>query len=202
MQDTQEKTIPEEPLTIDPEPTADELDALEVIDMELSEDQSEDAPISSQEDEKDALLVQKDQIIKEAQEKYLRLYAEMENYKKRKELEKADAIKFGNEKLVLALLPVLDSFDRAVQHAFEGSEKPEDALEGFVLIQKQFHTILEKIGVTPIEADNTPFDPNKHQAVMSEEKDGVESNTVIKVLQTGYLFHGKILRPSMVVVSK
>ncbi len=130
-----------------------------------------------------------------AQDKMLRAHAELENYKKRKEQELDNFRKFAVEKYVLELLPVLDSFDRACEH---------DVPEGFLLIQKQFHSVLEKLGVKPIELElsKTAFDPHLHQAVLQEENNEVDAHTVLKEMQKGYMLHDRMLRPSMVVVSK
>ena len=145
---------------------------------------------------------EKESQVKEEQDKALRSLAELENFKKRKEIEKVEFCKYANEKLILELLPVLDSFDRAVEHSQAGSEKLEDVLSGFSLIQKQFHSILDKLGVQPIESFNVKFDPHLHQAVIQEENKEVEPDTVIKVMQVGYKLNEKVIRPSMVVVSK
>jgi molecular chaperone GrpE len=133
-------------------------------------------------------------------EKFLRAYAEQENFKKRKEQEFETFCKYAGEKFVTEMLPVLDSFDRACEHAGE-DKKNKELVAGFTLIQKQFHTVLEKLGVKPIDAVGKPFDPNFHQAVMQEESENKESNTVLKEMQKGYTLHDRILRPSMVVVA-
>jgi molecular chaperone GrpE len=155
----------------------------------------------------DKQLQQKDEEVKQEKDKTLRTLAETENFKKRKEQEKEDFCKFANEKMVKDLLPVLDSFDYAVEHAQKAqndkkNSSHENVIAGFILIQKQLHSFLEKIGVCSIESLNLPFDPNHHQAVMQEENKDVEENTVIKEMQKGYKFNSRIIRPSMVVVSK
>jgi len=145
-----------------------------------------------------------EEVIKSEKEKALRAYAELENFKKRKEQEKEDFCRFSNEKFIRELLPVLDSFDYAVDHAQneQSNESQNKLLEGFVLIQKQFHAFLEKIGVSSFESVNTKFDPNFHQAVLQEEKEGFEAGLVLKEMQRGYKYNERILRPAMVVVSK
>jgi molecular chaperone GrpE len=130
-------------------------------------------------------------------DKALRAYAEMENFKRRKEQELAQFRQYAQEKSVTELLPILDSFDRACAHLGEGEHA-----NGFILIQKQFHSVMEKWGVVPIEALNQTFDPNLHQAVMEEEVEGVASGIVTKEMQKGYKLHERVIRPSMVTVSK
>ena len=136
--------------------------------------------------------------LKEEKDKALRAYAELENYKKRKDQETITFKKYVAEGVVSTLLPVLDSFDRACEHA----NHDDETVQGFILIQKQFHDALEKCHVTQIEALNQPFDPNCHEAVMQEESDKVESQMVIKELQKGYKLHDRVIRPAMVVVAK
>ena len=133
------------------------------------------------------------------QTKYLRLAADFQNYKRRTEKEKADIYSYGNEKFAVDILDVIDNFERAMAAA------PEDDkfAEGIELILKQLTTVLTKNGVSEIEAMGKPFDPNFHNAVMTENaEDGVESGTITKVLQKGYLLNSKVIRPSMVAVAQ
>ncbi len=134
-------------------------------------------------------------------DKALRAHAELENFRKRKDQELDTFKKYAHEKMVLELLPVLDSFDRACEHA-QAQNQAQEMMEGFLLIQKQFHTVLEKCGVVPIEALQKPFDPNHHQAVLEEDVPDVEAGVVTKEMQKGYTLHQKVIRPSMVAVSK
>ncbi len=133
-------------------------------------------------------------------EKWLRLRAEFENFKKRMQKEKADLMKFGNESLLRALLPVLDNLSRALNH---GKEKGVNAslLEGVELTQKQFMNILERFGVKEISAVGEFFDPEKHEAVAQEESD-LEPNKVIGEVEKGYFYHERLLRPAKVIVAK
>jgi molecular chaperone GrpE len=102
--------------------------------------------------------------------------------------------------LILEFLPVLDSFDRALQS--NGDENKDAMIEGVQLIYKQFESTLDKLGVTPFESLNNRFDPSLHMAVSQEDADGVESETVVKEFQRGYKLHDRIIRPAMVVVAK
>lgn len=136
----------------------------------------------------------------EEKDRYLRLNAEFQNYKKRVEKEKADLIKYGNEKLLTDLLLVLDNIDRAVK----SSENTEDTRlrDGILLIKKAFDDTLATNGVTEIEAMDKPFDHDEHYAVMTEEVEGKDEGIIVDVLQKGYKLNGKVIRPSMVKVTK
>ena len=132
--------------------------------------------------------------------KYLRLAADFQNFRRRTEKEKSDIYAFANEKFASGLLEVMDNFERAMEHA-EDSPDPKLA-EGMQLILKQLQGVLEKNNVEEIEALGKPFDPNYHNAVMTEAAEGCESGTVTKVLQKGYMLNKKVIRPSMVAVSQ
>ncbi len=133
-------------------------------------------------------------------DKWLRSVAELDNFKKRAQKEKADLLKFSNESLLKALLPVLDNLERAINHGREAGEK-SPLLEGVEITLKQFLGALEKFGVRPIAATGEPFDPEKHEAVMQQEAEG-EPNRVVSELEKGYFYHDRLLRPSKVIVSK
>jgi len=141
-----------------------------------------------------------DERVNQEKDKALRAMAELENFKRRKVQEVDQFKRFAKEQTVLDLLPVLDSFDRACEHA--NSEQSEEDQNGFLLIQKQFHQVLEKWGVSPVPALGQPFDPHRHQAVMEEEQSDTVAGTVIREMQKGYTLNEKVIRPSMVVVSK
>ena len=133
-------------------------------------------------------------------DKYTRLYAEFQNFRRRTDKEKSDIYAFANEKFAMGLLEVIDNFERAMEHAQDSSD-PKFA-EGMQLILKQLQGVLEKNNVEEIEALGKPFDPNYHNAVMTEAAEGAESGTVTKVLQKGYMLNKKVIRPSMVAVAQ
>lgn len=133
-------------------------------------------------------------------DKYLRLNAEFQNYKRRVEKEKTDLIKYGTEKLMTELLPVVDNFTRAM--TLSGVEAADTKfVEGLGMIQKSLEEFMTKNGLKKIEAAGEAFDPQCHHAVMTEEKEGCEPDTVIEVLQDGYTLNDRVIRPSMVKVS-
>lgn len=140
---------------------------------------------------------------KEAEEwkdKFVRLYAEFENYKKRTLKEKAELILNGSEKTISAVLPVLDDFERALA---DKTEEPEAIREGFDLIFKKFYKTLETLGVKKIETEDKDFDVDYHEAIamvpgMGDDKKG----KVIDCVQTGYTLNDKVIRHAKVAVGQ
>ncbi len=132
----------------------------------------------------------------------LRNQADTENMKKRLEREKADFLKFANENLIKDLLPVLDNLERALGYADKDIVDQEGVLEGVRLTYEGLRNVLEKFGVTPVSALGEHFDPNYHEAVMQKEDPDVEGNTILEEIQKGYLLNDRLIRPSMVVVSR
>ena len=135
----------------------------------------------------------------EESERYMRLMAEFQNFKKRAAKEKADIHAYANERIVSDLLPVLDNFERALDTK---TEDIEGYAKGMELIFEQMKTALEKAGVKEIEALGCDFDPNVHNAVMTDNTDEYENDKISKVLQKGYTINNKVVRPSMVAVNK
>ncbi len=132
--------------------------------------------------------------------RFMRLSADFANYKKRVEKEKADIYRLGNEKLMLELLPVIDNIERALAHVEESPK--EKFVEGVEMIFSSLMNVLTNAGLKEIEAEGQPFDHNAHHAVLTEESDQYDSDTVTGVLQKGYRLNEKVIRPSMVKVSK
>lgn len=128
------------------------------------------------------------------EDKYIRLMAEFQNFKKRNEKEKSAIYKLANEALITELLNVMDSFELALS---AGDSKDS---EGLLMIQKQFASILEKAGLSKIDSLGEEFDPSRHHAVKTVEEDEGKSGTVAEVLKEGYVLSDKVIRPAMVVV--
>lgn len=129
----------------------------------------------------------------------LRLQADFVNYRNRMNKEKDNSIAYGTEIIVCELLPILDNFDRAL----EAEEDTDNGFyKGIKMIENQLMDMLEKNSVVEIAALGEEFDPNFHHAVVMEESDEYDSNIVIEVLQKGYMLKDKVIRPSMVKVSK
>jgi len=137
-------------------------------------------------------------------DRYLRAMAELDNYRKRAARGKEDAIKYGNEKLIKDILPILDSLDRALHQASEVSVRNnfEAFQQGLELINSQILGCLERHGVVKIAAKGEEFDPEKHQALMQVETPKMEGNRVVDEYESGYTLNGRLLRPSKVSVSK
>ncbi|MEK7773156.1 MAG: nucleotide exchange factor GrpE [Deltaproteobacteria bacterium] len=132
--------------------------------------------------------------------RFLRACADLENYKKRAEKEKADSISFANESLISEILPVLDNFERALSHAKE--ENLESLTKGVRLIIEQMYPVLKKFGLQEIKAVGERFDPAVHHAIIQEDTTQAEPETVVREFQKGYYLKGRLLRPAMVAVAK
>ena len=130
-----------------------------------------------------------------------RVQADFENYRKRVIKEQTALVDRATEGLIEQLLPVLDSFELAVKNAdTTGSDDNDNVRKGVELVYAELLGVLEKAGVSRIEAEGKPFDPNVHEAVMQEEGDG--EPVVTDVLRTGYTLKGRVLRPAMVKVTR
>jgi molecular chaperone GrpE len=147
-------------------------------------------------------LEQKTREAGEANEKYLRAAADFENYRKRMQRDLADFRKYANEQLALEILPVVDHLGLALKHSRESGEAVQGLQQGVELVYKQLRDVLEKFGITAFEAEGQPFDPARHDAMMQVPTDEVPENTVVQVLQEGYLYYDKVLRHAKVGVSK
>ncbi len=139
-------------------------------------------------------------------EKYLRLSADFDNYKKRLAREKQEILDFGSAHRLKELLFVLDNIERAIELSEESHGEKTDFvafLDGIKLVHTQFLAGLENFGVTGIDSgEGTVFDPSYHEAVYKEHSETYESGTIISEVQKGYLLNGRLLRPSMVSVSQ
>jgi len=137
--------------------------------------------------------------LEEWKDRYLRAAAEMDNQRKRLDREKADFLQFALNDLLLELLPILDNFERALKNR----DQTDGAVfaEGLALITKQFLDLLRKQGVTPIETSDKIFNPEVHQAVMTEESDEAKEPRIGEELQRGYKLRDRLLRPALVKVS-
>ncbi len=135
----------------------------------------------------------------EPDERYLRLAADFENFRRRKNQELADRSRYASEDAARALLPVLDNLRRAVTHAAEAGTE-EFFVSGLELVVREFEAALEKLGVVPIDAEGQPFDPSQHEAIGGVEGGDVDVDTVIDEVQRGYRLHDRVLRPALVRV--
>jgi molecular chaperone GrpE len=138
--------------------------------------------------------------IEEHKNKLLRALADFDNYKKRVAIEREQFVQFANEALISELLPIVDGFGRAMGAA-EKVKAGEEMIKGLALIKKQFEDVLKKHGVQEIEALGKPYDANFHEAILQKEHEGPEG-VIVEEMQKGYALHGRVIRPSMVIVSK
>ena len=129
-----------------------------------------------------------------------RTQADFENYQKRNQREREQERRYGPGILALDLLPVLDNFNRAVDAARKANESGP-LMQGVGMIQGQLLDVLKRHGITPIEAQGQPFDPNLHQAVMQQPSDTLPPNSVASVLEQGFMIHDRVLRPARVGVT-
>ena len=131
---------------------------------------------------------------------YLRARADLDNFRKRAQREKEDLLKFSNETILRELLPVIDNLERALQHAATDGEK--GLLQGVELTLGQFSKVLEKFNVVAIEPLGELFDSARHEAMGQIESAEQPANTVVQLLQKGYLLNDRLLRPALVLIAK
>ena len=179
---------------------------MENKDMEMQEENPGTEPVDL-EIEVDEITALKSELEKSQQESqknydlYLRSLAELENFKKRAARDKEEYSKFAVLPLIQKLLPVIDDLERALAQ-FDNSKDLEGLSKGVEMITRSLQETIKNEGVEPIEALGQAFDPQYHQPLIVEESDEHSENTVIEEFQTGYILHGRVIRPSLVKVSK
>ena len=137
---------------------------------------------------------------KEASNRYLRLAADFDNYKKRVRQEQSETVQHANVDLIGRLLPVVDNFHRVIESAPAGLD--EAWLQGIKLTLQQLDELLASQGVSQIESVGTPFDPTLHEAIGHEESDEHPEDTVVSEVRKGYRLHGRVVRPALVRVAR
>ena len=154
-------------------------------------------------EEVDELGCKCEEKIKGLEEALLRSQAELINYKRRKDEEVTRMLKYAEEDIVKEFLPILDNFERAIKMDDNNlDDEVSKFLEGFKMIYCSMQSIMNNFEVKQIDGANKPFDPVYHNAIMVEQKEGVEPGMVIEVLQKGYIYKDKVIRPAMVKVSE
>ena len=146
----------------------------------------------------DSTLIEEE--LRQEKDRYLRLYAEFDNYKKRIARDKEELIKYGNESLLYELLPVIDNLEMAMKHS--SNDASAGLAQGVEITLKEFLRVIDKFGLSPIEASGKMFDPSLHHAMTQVERDDIDENMVVEEFRKGYMFSEKVLRPSLVSVSK
>ena len=139
--------------------------------------------------------------LEKAEDRALRLQAELENYRKRAEREIQEVRRYSDLPLMRELLPVLDNMNRVIDAA-EQAHDVESLLEGVKIVVRQLQDVLSRHHCVEIEALAEPFDPHRHEAMFQEPSDEHPPGTVLRVMQVGYELHGRVVRPSQVVVAK
>jgi len=141
--------------------------------------------------------------VSELEDKLIRTQAEMVNYRKRKDEETARMLEYSNEDIAKDLLPILDNFERAINMDNDNLEdEVSKFLEGFKIIHKGLKETLQKYEVIEINPIDEEFDPNYHNAVMTDNKENIADNIVTEVFQKGYMLKNRVIRPAMVKVNQ
>ena len=142
-------------------------------------------------------------LIQELQSRLLREKADNINYRKRKDEEVLKMLKYSNEDIIVDLLPTIDNFERAIKLDDTNlNDELSKFLAGFKMIYCNLTLAIEKAGVKQIDGANKPFDPTYHQAILTEKVEGIDKDNVLEVLQKGYMYKDKLIRPAMVMVSE
>lgn len=178
---------------------------IEIEDEDKPKESKKRKNIFGKESEKDKLkteLEEQKEKFAEVHDKYLRLYSEFDNYRKRTQKEKLEIIKNASEDMIMNLLPVVDDFERALEN-LQKSDDIEALSEGVNLIFQKFYSILEKKGLKPIEAKNEKFDTDFHEAITQIPlQEGMEENVIVDEIEKGYMLNEKVIRYSKVVIAK
>ncbi len=168
-------------------------------DKDLTEEAEDNNAAEENTEEKSVQELQEE--LAASNDKYIRLYADYENFKRIAERNKQELLKYANEGIMEDLLTVIDHLELALQHSSDESSS-QSLSEGVELTLKELKTVLNKHGLTDIEAVNQPFDPSVHHAISQVETDEVEDNTVVTELRKGYMLKERVLRAPMVEVSR
>lgn len=139
--------------------------------------------------------------VEEFRDRHLRALAEMDNMRKRLARDRQEIVKFGTEKLLKDFLLAYDAIHKSISTAMELHPEDEQFIEGLRMTEKLFLETLKKYQVEPIQAQNMPFDPNYHEALMQVHKEGVEKGMVVDEIEKGFMIHDRVLRPAKVTVS-
>lgn len=187
-----EQKIPDEQVT--GETVREHHDDIESVSGVNAEEQRDDQIAT--------LQAQLEEVEQRERDSLLRTKAEMENLRRRTELDIEKAHKFALDKFANELLPVLDSLDRALEVSDKNNPDMAPMIEGIELTQKSMIDVMRKFGVEVVDSVNVPFNPDVHQAIAMVESDDVASNHVLMVMQKGYTLNGRTLRAAMVSVAK
>ena len=185
----------------DAEMVSEEVSASAEASEEGDDSVDEETEVSDREPTVEERAADAESKYKEMHERYLRLNAEFDNYKKRMMRENSDRLKYFNMELIKELLPSVDNLERAISHAGDENSDLENMIEGLQMVYKGMQEAFGKFGVSEIESIGKEFDPNCHQAVGMIESQEVPENHVAEECLKGYYLHDRIIRPTMVRVS-
>lgn len=171
----------------------------ESVEEEVNEDATEQEEIETEETIEDELETLKESL-QASVDKYMRLQAEFQNFKKRQEKQRKDLIKYSHGEVIKDILPIIDNFERAIESS-KDDRNAASLLEGIEMIKKSFDDFLEKNKVETIETTGEKFDTKYHHAVMKEETEEYDHNEIIQELQKGYILEDKVIRHAMVKVA-
>lgn len=187
------------------ETAAEEVNATEAKEQQAQDIKQEEAKPKSSKKKKlqelEAEIASLKEELAASKNAYFKAYADADNMKKRLQAEADNVRKYRIQSFAQEVLPVLDSLERALDVKVD-DQNIKNYVKGFEMIYTQLKSVLEKEGVSEIEALDKPFDPNFHNALMQEKKEGVESGMVIEVLQKGYMLKDRVLRATLVKVSE
>ena len=193
MSNKKNESFQEEKLDEEIKASMDEIDEATSVE-ETEKDEQETAPVDE--------LTEAKAAFSDMEDRYLRIQAEMANMRKRNQKEREDAAKYRSQDIAKELLPVIDNLERAM--AIEVSDEQGESLKkGLEMVMNTFRTALKSEGIEEINPVGESFDPNFHQAVQTvPAEDGQAADTVVNVLQKGYILKDRVLRPAMVIVSQ
>lgn len=205
MTDMEKETVADEILEETEQEAAEDM-SQEQTDAQAAENQPDDKDVQT-EDKKRFFGKKKDKKDKQIEDLTAQLddlrkrnLAEFENFRKRTEKEKSTMFDMGAKSVLEKLLPIIDNFERGFAGLSE-EQMSDPFVSGMDMVYKQLVKALADMGVEPIEAVGKPFDPNLHNAVMHVEDENLGENTVAQEFQKGYLYHGSVVRHSMVQVA-
>ena len=180
----------------------DEANENEINDTTSEETAETSEPIEeASENEGDSKIAELEKKLQEAEAKYVRLYADFDNYRRRVKLDAEAAQKYRAQSLVTNLLPALDNFDRAINSTKE-TEETKPILQGMNMVLSSILSAMKEEGVEVIESVGKEFDPHVHQAIMQDNNEEFGSNIVVEEFQKGYKLKDRVIRPAMVKVNQ
>lgn len=202
MQEESKETM--QPENLSQEETVESHETMQEVPSGQENGKTEDTQDSPEEQQGDELARKTKELEEQLEEKenrYLRLLADFDNFRRRSKLDLEAAEKYRAQHLITNLLPAIDNFERAMQIEPD-NEQTKALLEGVGMVYRSIIDALKTEGAEQVEAIGSEFDPNLHQAVMQAEEEGKEENIVLEEFQKGYILKDRVIRPSMVKVSK